>query len=115
MEMKIKIREDAAELYIQNNTDQFGNYFGNPKWEIILWELAGQILEVDTSRLFKYEFNTKPIPGISKKGIRIPEEYVEEVIDDIRPGKAYCDFCRSTSDSNKVCTVCGKSEYLEVF
>lgn len=45
--MEIKIREDASELYIQNNTDEFGNYFGNPKWEIILYELAGKIIEVD--------------------------------------------------------------------
>jgi hypothetical protein len=92
-----------------------GNYFGSPKWEAILFELAGKTIEVDTEELFKHEFNTKPIPGITKKGIRIPEEYVEEVIDDVRKGKARCDLCNKTSDSDKVCTHCGRSDYLEVF
>lgn len=54
-------------------------------------------------------------PGKLGLQVEIPEEYVEEVIDDIRKGKAYCELCNQTSDSDKVCTNCGKTDYLEVF
>jgi hypothetical protein len=65
--------------------------------------------------LFKHEFNTKAIPGVSKEGIRVMEEYVEEVIDDIRHGKARCDLCEEVSNSVEVCTNCGRTDYLEPF
>jgi hypothetical protein len=113
--VKIRIRKDAAELYIQEHTDWNGTYNGKDKWERALKKLAGKIIEVDTEMLFKHEFNTKPIPGITKKGIRIMEEYVEEVIDDERKGKAYCELCNKVSNSVEVCPTCGKSEYLEPF
>jgi hypothetical protein len=113
--MKIKIKKNAAQLYKEENSDWEGGYFGDPVWEDRLQKISGKTLEVDTEALFKYEFNTKPIKGVSKEGIRIPEEYVEKVIDDIRKGKAHCDFCNNTSDSDKVCTHCGRTDYLEVF
>lgn len=79
--MKIKIREDAGELYIKNNTDHLGNYYGNPKWEIILYELAGEILEVESESLLPDSFKTKPIHGLFQNGLIILKEYVKEVID----------------------------------
>lgn len=113
--MKIKIRKDAEELYIQEHTNYDGSYTGKDKWERAMKKIAGKILEVDTESLFKYEYNTKPIPGLSKSGIRIFETYVEEVIDDERHGKARCDFCEKTSESDEVCTNCGRTDYLEPF
>ncbi len=115
MKMKIKIRRNAADIYRNENTDLSGVYIGDPVWEDRLQKISGKTLEVDTETLFKYEFNTKPIKGVSKEGIRIPEEYVEEVIDDVRKGKAYCELCNQTSNSDKVCTNCGKTDYLEAF
>lgn len=113
--MRIRIKKNAADLYRNENTDYSGIYNGDPVWEDRLQQLSGKVLEVDTETLFKYEFNTKPIQGLSEEGFRIPEEYVEEVIDDIRQGKAYCDLCNKTSDNDKVCTHCGKSDYLDAF
>lgn len=113
--VKIRIRKDAVELYVQEHTDWNGVYRGSDKWERALSKIAGKEIEVDTETLFKHEFNTKPIPGVSKEGIRIMEEYVEEVIDDERKGKAYCELCEKTSESDKVCLYCGRSDYLEPF
>lgn len=113
--MKIRIRKDAVELYIQEHTDFNGAYFGRDKWERAMEKISGRLIEVDTEMLFKHEFNTRPIPGVTKKGIRIMEEYVEEVIDDIRHGKARCEFCEEVSNSVEVCTNCGRTDYLEPF
>lgn len=113
--LKIRIRKDAVELYIQEHTDYRGNYTGKDKWERAMSKIAGKLLDVDTEMLFKDEYNTMPIPGVSKKGIRIFDSYVDEIIDDIRPGKARCDFCEKVSDSVKRCTNCGRTDYLEPF
>lgn len=113
--MKILIKKEAGDMYISENTSYDGIYFGDPVWEDILFRISGKVLEVDTEELFKHEFNTKPIKGISEMGIRIPETYVEKVINDIRPGKARCELCNRTSESDKVCTHCGRSDYLEPF
>ncbi|MED4262042.1 hypothetical protein [Priestia aryabhattai] len=113
--MKIQIKKNAKEMYIADNTDFEGNYFGNDQWEQVMEKIAGKVIEVDTEQLFKHEFNTKPIEGVSEEGIRIMEEYVDKVIDDIRKGKAHCDFCNETSDSDKICTRCGRVDYLEPF
>lgn len=69
--MKIKIRRNAADIYRNENTDLSGVYIGDPVWEDRLQKISGKTLEVDTETLFKYEFNTKPIKGVSKEGIRI--------------------------------------------
>ncbi|PHE70528.1 hypothetical protein [Bacillus wiedmannii] len=113
--MKIRVKENIVQLYIEEHTDWQGEYLGEDYWEETLSKIAGKIVDVDTEMLFKNEFNTLPIPGVSEEGIRILEEYVDEVIDDIRHGKARCDLCNSVSNSTKVCTNCGKSDYLEPF
>lgn len=106
--MKIKIRKDIVSVYQQEGMDDY-------EWEETLSKISGKTLEVDTDELFKYEFNTKPIKGVSEEGLRIFDNYVEEVIDDIRPGKARCDLCNETSMSDEVCSNCGRSDYLEPF
>jgi hypothetical protein len=113
--MQIKIVKNAGDMYINDNTDYEGNYHGNPEWEEILFKISGKLVEVNEEELFKHEFNTLPIPDISEEGIRIPEEYVEEIIGDVREGKARCDFCNEVSNSDEVCTNCGRSDYLEAF
>lgn len=106
--MKIKIREDALQMYLQfEDQDDF--------WERVLEKISGTYIEVDTDVLFKYEFNTVPIPGIAEDGVRIPEELVSEIIDDERIGKAYCELCNETSSSTEVCSHCGREDYLEPY
>ncbi|MBU8909002.1 hypothetical protein [Desertibacillus haloalkaliphilus] len=78
--MKIKIKENVAELYIAENMDLDGNYYGNAKWESFLWELAGKLLEVVNYDLLGSTFDTKPIKGLTSKGFTIPKEYIQEVI-----------------------------------
>lgn len=113
--MRIRIRKDALDLYVREHTDFDGSYLGEDHWEQVMEKIAGKLVEVDTEVLFKHEFNTKPIKNVSEEGIRIMEEYVEEVINDLRIGKAYCDLCGSVSISLEVCSVCGSSDYLEPF
>ena len=113
--MKIKIKKNALQLYIEDNTDYLGNYFGDDYWEQIFENISGKILEVDTEELFKYEYNLKPIKGVTEFEIRIFEDYVEKIYEDERPGKARCDLCSRTSETDHICSHCGRSDYLEVF
>lgn len=111
--MKIKIIDNALEKYVKDCSGPDGEYYGTDYWERIMENISGKIFEVDTSVLFKYEFNVKPMDNLFEDEIRIEIDYVEEVIDDIRKGKAYCELCNETSDSLEVCTNCGSSDYLE--
>ena len=113
--MKILIRKDAVDLYVKDHTDYNGEYFGDDEWERTLEFIAGKEVEVDTDMLFKDEFNTMPIPGVSEEGIRVPIEYVTKIINDKRHGKARCDFCNEVSNSTEKCTNCGRTDYLEPF
>ncbi|KAB7662870.1 hypothetical protein [Bacillus sp. B1-b2] len=113
--MKIVVRRNALELYINQHTDTQGHYTGKDNWEIIMKQIAGKELEVDTESLFKYEFNTKEIIGVSKRGIRISDLYVEQILDDARIGKARCDYCEHTSNALQYCTHCGRTDCLEPF
>lgn len=109
--MKIKIKKDAKAIYIGGR----GRLPVNLEWAAILEKIAGTTIEVETDFLFKDQFSTVPIPGVSDKGLRIMNEVVEEVIDDVRPGKARCRWCGRTGPAQGVCMACGKTDYLEVF
>lgn len=111
--MKIKIIKNADQRYVQDNTDYLGIYFGDPEWEELLSKISDKIIPVDTEELFKYEFNTLPIPNISKEGIRVPDEYVSEIFDDARIGKSKCELCEKVSNSMECCEHCGRADYLE--
>lgn len=107
--MKIKIRKDVKDLYLLDNTGNIDN-----NWEFIFNKLAGKVVEVDTTFLFKYEYNIKPIKGLTKEPIRIFDNYVEKIIDDERIDKAYCNLCECFSKSFIICDKCGKHDYLEI-
>lgn len=114
--MKIKIRSDAKQAYI--NSVPFGNGWSMPinwEWAETMEKIQGMTLEVETEYLFKDQFNTGPIEGISKDGLRIMLTVVEEVIDDIRPFKQRCNWCGKISDIGPKCPHCDKEEYLERF
>lgn len=108
--MKIKIKDNAARVY----TSRFrGAAVPDYRWTQVLRAIQGMTIEVETEFLFKNQFNTVSIPGISENGLRIMEESVEYVIDDERPGKARCQWCGTTTPSGEPCKKCGKTEYLE--
>lgn len=107
--MKVKIK-DNLEGYAISSDEYFLDEY---ELEDIAEKISGKTLEVDTEYLFKNEFNLKPIPKISNYTIRIFIEDVDEIIDDEREGKAYCELCNETSNSTEVCTHCGRSDYLE--
>jgi rRNA maturation endonuclease Nob1 len=109
--MKIKIKKDAKAIYIGGG----GRLPVNWEWVAILEKIAGTTIEVETDFLFKDQFNTVPVPGVAEKGLRIMQDVVEEVIDDVRPGKARCNWCGKISANQLVCMACGKRDFLEVF
>lgn len=118
--MKIIIKKGAAKNYMKKyNLPQFRNakldWNQIRKWRMMLKAIEGKEIEVETEYLFKNQFNTVPIPGVSEQGMRIMETDVEKVIDDERPGKARCNWCGKTVLAKDKCSECGKSEYLEVF
>ncbi len=75
--------------------------------------IENMTVEVETDYLFKDQFNTTPIKSISKSGMRIMQNMVEKVIDDIRPQKMKCHWCSGISDKGLSCEYCGKTRYLE--
>lgn len=109
--MKVKIREDASEFYSVMAED----YGWDPVWESIFSRIKGKWIEVDINHLHKYEYYLKPIQGIFNDPLRIDEDYIAEIINDARYGKARCDFCNSISSNREVCSNCGNSNYLDPF
>lgn len=63
------------------------------EWRKILDKVGGRTLVVATEFLFSDQFNTVPIPGVSVGGIRVMNDMVEEIIDDVRPRAAKCNYC----------------------
>jgi len=106
--MKIKIKENAPQIY--------RNFAYSKSWEHILYKIAGKKLEVDTTYLFKDQYNTPPLKDISDLGLRIMENLVEYVEGDIRPAYNRCNYCGKKSLKSKSiegCPHCKKTEYLE--
>jgi len=111
--MKIKIKKDASTIYVRRFKLQM---VPNQKWVKMLEQIEGMTIEVETDCLFKDQFNTVPIPNVSESGMRIEQGLVEEVIDDIRPGKMKCNMCGHISDKASLCERCdASSKYLEEF
>jgi len=84
----------------------------NWDWLERMEQIAGQELEVETKYLFRDQFNTAPVPGVSEKGFRIMLSDVEAVIDDERYGVKKCEYCGNQQKKGDVCTGCGKGSYL---
>jgi hypothetical protein len=111
MEMKIKIVENADGLF--RSFINTGNEANNPKWQEKLKAISGKVLEVETDCLFKDQFNTGPVPGVSDSGLRIMARYVKEVIDDERITRMRCQYCGHNDEVGMTCSKCGKDNYLE--
>lgn len=113
--MYIKIRENADEFFKNEYCRLLHPSEEQKRFYRILQQIKGKTIQVDTKFLFSDQFNTVPIPGISQRGIRIMERYVEKIIDDIRPGMMRCNWCGRPSKVSSICMHCGRPDYLEVF
>jgi hypothetical protein len=112
--MKVVIRKEAKQAYIGYMVHSCHSPYSD-SFAAMLDKIAGQEIEVETDHLFLDQFNTVPIPGVSEKGLRVTNQNITRVIDDVRPFKMRCQFCGKTSDLGDVCPDCGKTEYLFKF
>lgn len=110
--MRIKIAENVSTLYAMDKV----NY--SREFAVMLDAVKGQWLEVETKFLFKDQFNTPPIEGLTEHGLRIHEHWVTEIEDDARIGVCRCHYCGEVSNKPEgylkeaVCNHCGMKGYL---
>ena len=111
--MEIRIKGNAHEIY--KAEANLGGPF-NGDWFDMLEAIAGRVIEVETDHLFKDQFNTVPIEGVSSNGMRIMASSVDEVIDDEREYSLRCTYCGQVSEVSYVdslrCPHCGQGDYL---
>lgn len=100
--MMIRIRDNAGDAASGINLD----------WKRMMQQVQGQWLEVETDHLFRDQFNTAPILGVSESGMRIMQSDVAEIRNDARVGKSRCNWCGAIT-GGAACGTCGKSEYLK--
>jgi hypothetical protein len=87
--MKIKLTQEAASEYVRRcykGANPRCGMLHNPQWAEMLRKVQGQWLDVETEYLFRDQFNTGPIAGVSEQGMRIDAASVAEIADDVRPG-----------------------------
>jgi hypothetical protein len=104
--MKIQIKKDASSVYTRRQMVTHGGHI-NYEWAKTLEKIEGKEIEVETHYLFRDQYNTPPIPGVSENGLRIMQESVEAVIDDIRPSKGRCSWCGAVTPE-RPCIKCGQ-------
>lgn len=109
--MRIKIKDNASKLYY-SSAHQRG-YFRKEYYQM-LKKVDGVILEVETEHLFKNQFNTPPIEGVTKLGLRVMEEYIEEVLEDERERKMRCVYCGKTQDVSTSCIECKSRQIVHL-
>lgn len=119
--MKLRIKEDAGSIFLQNH------YKGKPPQHCTpatvrdyadkITAIQGITIEIETKYLWDDQFNTAPIEGISKNGLRIldfksEKSIIKEVIDDARPGRKKCTICghyiREDDSPTTICWWCNK-------
>ena len=100
--MQLKIKKDAGSIFVKNHKLQY-QYSGgmSPQAREFgdkITAIQGMTIDVETKYLWYNQFNTAPIEGISKNGLRILDfkdeiSIIEEIIDDARPSRAKCGSC----------------------
>jgi hypothetical protein len=115
--MEILIHENAANNYFNRcyrgtRPDAVGLH--NEGFYNILKGLQGKWVEVETTFLFKDQFNTVKVEGLTGSGARIDLADVVEIKDDVRQGLQKCQYCFGyDKDKDGTCDRCGRTEYLE--
>lgn len=109
--MRIKIIGNAKSVYLGRCNAHRQNC--NWEWAAILKSIEGQSLEVETKHLFRDQYNTVPLTGISDNGLRIMDCFVESIEDDARPGQARCQYCGETFPLNSAHPC--EAKYIKAF
>jgi hypothetical protein len=88
-------------------------HFTASGWYGKMERIRGKTVEVETKYLFRDQFNTVPIRGVSESGLRIMMKDVERIIDDARIGRSRCGWCGEHFESGVLfCPHCGKGGYV---
>lgn len=115
--MRVKVYQNAAANYharCYRHAHPACGMLHRPEWEKMLRAVEGRWLEVETEHLFRDQFNTVPIPGVSDNGMRLMIEDVEAIEDDVRDGVIKCRWCFGYDhDKDGACDKCGKTDHLE--
>jgi hypothetical protein len=93
MQIRLKTSLKLLQAHARSIPTEAGYSPQERQWRELLRKIGGLTLEVETQHLFSDQFNTGPIPGISEPGIRAMADMVLEVIGDVRPTAAKCDWC----------------------
>ena len=111
--MEIRIKGNAHELYAA--IVSCGRSF-NDEWYKKLKAIAGMTLVVETEYLFKDQFNTAPVEGVSEIGMRVHAESVDRVFNDEREWMLKCNYCGQMVEVNTTtsrrCPHCTEGDYL---
>ncbi len=100
--MKLKIKEDAGNIYAKNYYKGKSSTCCMPavtrEYADKITAIQGMTIEIETQYLWDDQFNTAPIEGISETGLRILDfegerSIIEEVLNDVRPLRHKCDKC----------------------
>jgi hypothetical protein len=116
--MRVRVHPNASTNYIRRcyrHAPPTCGRLHNPDFAAMLEAVQGQWLEVETAYLFNDQFNTAPIPGVSKNGLRLMDADIIAIEDDERPGRARCNWCGHHGPVGDPCTHCGKSGFGETF
>jgi len=76
--IKAKIKRNAAQLYVGYcaHTD---NTPVNWEYQKLLKQIENKWINLDTQYIFLNQYNTAPIPNLSKNGMRIEERYINDI------------------------------------
>lgn len=78
-------------------------------------QIEGTWVDIDTEFLYINQLNTKPILDVSEGGLRIYTSDIDEIIDDERIGRSYCNFCSTRVNTGESCRDCNSSVMIEFF
>ena len=110
--MRIHVREDATARYMRRT------YKGvrSSEWCKTLTQVEGTWLDVETEFLFRDQFNTVPIDGISESGLRIMLEDIDAIEDDVRQDTRKCFWCGTMGTmADTQCPKCSKTAEFRPF
>ena len=119
--MELKIKEDAGNIFYKNHYKGMNPEYCMPgvtrEFADKITAIQGMTIKVETKYLWDDQFNTAPIEGISKNGLRILDlkgepSIIKEIIGDIRPARFKCPLCfhylREDDVEEDICWWCGK-------
>jgi hypothetical protein len=98
--MKVKLKRADVLIHEHHANVNLGKKgAASPGWLKILEAIGGLTLEVETEHLFGDQYNTKVpehLKGDLENGVRVMDDMIVEVIDDVRPDAGQCDYCGLT-------------------